>query len=125
MILFNLLFIVPIVSSTSQSKGDQFDEEVLIRSLPTGDVLASFSFTTRSATPVNGPRRHFDLLPRFVGEIIDENGVFELDIALTRGVWRSKFWGYPPRPTATGARVSAFFKPGTEMNFNMNVSDFV
>ena len=117
--LAKLLLILPLVSSTSTStkSGDQFDEEVLIRSLPTGDVLASFSFTTRSATPVDGPRRHFDLLPRFVGEIVDENGVFELDIALSRGVWRSRFWGYPPRPTATGARVSAFFKPGIDDKF--------
>ena len=91
---------------------DEFNEEVLVRALPTGDVLASFSFTVRSATPSEGPRKHFDLLPRFVGEVMDENGVYELDVALSRGVWRSRFWGYPPRPTAAGARVAAFFKPG-------------
>ena len=103
------------VFCVSQNAGEKFNEEVLIRSLPTGDVLASFSFTTRSPAPSNGPRRHFDLLPRFVGEMIDDNGIYELDVALSRGVWRSKFWGYPPRPTATGARVSAFFKPGIDL----------
>ena len=111
---FGLLFIALSLPAIciAQNAGEKFDEEVLIRSLPTGDVLASFSFTTRSPAPSAGPRRHFDLLPRFVGEMIDDNGIQELDVALTRGVWRSRFWGYPPRPTATGARVSAFFKPG-------------
>ena len=99
----------------SQNTGEKFNEEVVIRSLPTGDVLASFSFATRSPAPSDGPRRHFDLLPRFVGEMIDDNGIQELDVALTRGVWRARFWGYPPRPTATGARVSAFFKPGIKI----------
>ncbi len=107
-----LIMLSTLKTLASASKSDEFGEEVLIRSLPTGDVLASFAFTTRSAIPTDGPRRHFDLLPKFVGEVIDENGVFELDVALSRGVWRSRFWGYPPRPTATGARVSAFFKPG-------------
>jgi phosphatidylinositol glycan class T len=96
----------------AQNIDDEFNEEVLVRSLPTGDVLASFSFTIRSPTPSEGPRKHFDLLPKFVGEVMDENGVYELDVAPSRGVWRSRFWGYPPRPTAAGARVAAFFKPG-------------
>ena len=106
------IFLTALATPALTSKRDEFNEEVLIRSLPTGVVLASFAFTTKSAVPRDGPSRHFDLLPKFVGEIIDDNGVFELDSELTRGVWRSKFWGYPPRPTATGARVAAFFKPG-------------
>ena len=109
-----LLFEPAVTGTPPQNAGEQFNEEVLIRALPTGDVLASFSFTTRSPNPIDGPRRHFDLLPRFVGEMVDDNGIYELDVALSRGVWRSRFWGYPPRPTATGARVAAFFKPGRD-----------
>jgi hypothetical protein len=69
-----------------------------------------------TAPSLNHSIRHFDLLPRFVGELIQENGVQELDVSLSRGVWRSKLWGYPPRATATGARVGAFFKNGKRTN---------
>ncbi len=114
--LLSIILFEPVLTGTAPiNAGEQFNEEVLIRALPTGDVLASFSFTTRSPNPEDGPRRHFDLLPRFVGEMVDDNGIYELDVALSRGVWRSRFWGYPPRPTATGARVAAFFKPGKKM----------
>jgi len=65
---------------------------------------------------LNQSIQHFDLLPRFVGELIQENGIQELDLGLSRGVWRTKLWGYPPKATATGARVGAFFKKGFEKN---------
>lgn len=110
LVLFALISVV-LESALGSIQNEEFHEEVLLRTLPTGDVLASFSFTTLSPVPTTGPRKHYDLLPRFVGELMDENGIQELDVALSRGVWRSRFWGYPPKPTATGARVSAFFKP--------------
>ena len=34
--------------------------------------------------------RHFDLMPKVVGEFVDDHGLHELRLALTRGVWRAK-----------------------------------
>ena len=49
---------------------------------------------------------------RLVGELIDEHKLEEIDLSLSRGVWRAQHWGLSPRTTATGAKVSAFFSDG-------------
>ena len=49
---------------------------------------------------------------RLVGELIDEHKLEEIDLSLSRGVWRAQHWGISPRTTATGAKVSAFFSDG-------------
>ena len=37
--------------------------------------------------------------------------VLELDISLSRGVWRPKFWGYSPKSAPVGSMVAARFNP--------------
>ena len=44
------------------------------------------------------------LIYSLVGELIDDHKLEELDVSLSRGVWRSQHWGLPPRSTAVGAK---------------------
>ena len=39
------------------------------------------------------------------------NIILELDISLSRGVWRPKFWGYAPKSAPVGSMVAARFNP--------------
>ena len=92
---------------SSSSRADKFTEELLLKPLADGSLLASFNFVTTS--PLSKSRQHFDLMPRLVGELLDEHHLEELDISLSRGVWRSQLWGFPPRTSAVGSKVSAIF----------------
>jgi len=89
------------------ANAETFSEELLLKPLANGDLLASFNFVTVSS--MSKSRQHFDLMPRLVGELIDDHKLEELDVTLSRGVWRSQHWGLPPRSTAVGAKVSAIF----------------
>ncbi len=111
-----------------ESWSESFNEELLLQPLPNGDLLASFNFVTLS--PLSKSRQHFDLMPRYefdhnflwtlnfrrfsrlVGELLDDHKLQELDVALTRGVWRTQHWGLPHRTSAAGAKASAFFSDG-------------
>ena len=42
---------------------------------------------------------------------MEQYGLRELDLSLSRGVWRPKLWGYPPQSASAGAKVSAWFEP--------------
>lgn len=100
------VFFVPIKTET-------FSEELFLKPLANGDLSATFNFVTLSK--LSKSRQHFDLMPRLAGELIDDHKLEEVDISLSRGVWRSQHWGLPPRSSGIGAQVMAIF--------NSNVQD--
>ena len=104
-VIFGLIYFF--IGINALSWAERFQEELFLKPLANGDLLASFNFVTLS--PLTKSRQHFELMPRLVGELIDEHELEELDVALSRGVWRSQHWGLPPRSTAVGAKVSAIF----------------
>ena len=55
--------------------------------------------------------RHFDLMPKVVGEFVDDHGLHEVRVALTRGVWRSAGdQTVPVQAAPAGALVHAVFQ---------------
>ena len=46
--------------------------------------------------------------------MVDEHELEELELSLSRGVWRAQNWGLPPKPSAVGAKVSAVFSPNVQ-----------
>ena len=57
--------------------------------------------------------RHFDLLPRVAGEFVDDHGLHELRVSLTRGVWRlGSDHGAAGAGSPAGALVTAVFNDG-------------
>ena len=88
---------------------EEFLEEVLLKPMTNGHVLADFNFVVRAAPEKCGD--HFDLVPKVVGEFLHDHHVQELGLSLSRGVWRTKIWGYPSFPVPAGAKVVARFSP--------------
>jgi len=98
-------------SSDGGQTGESFAEELFLKPLANGQVLAYAQFTTVSGDPDTDDDRkirHFDLMPKVVGEFVDDHGLHELRLALTRGVWRAKDQ-HPIQAAPTGALVQAVF----------------
>ncbi|KAJ4436092.1 hypothetical protein ANN_18719 [Periplaneta americana] len=99
----------------SAPQHDYFDEELLLKPLPSGHVYAYFQFTTLWDVQFEASSfQHCHLFPRALGEIISRYNVQELHISLTEGLWRHETWGYPVHDAAPGAELWTWFKEGTE-----------
>ena len=69
----------------------------------------SFNFWVRIES--GKKMRHFDLMPKVVGEFVDDHGLHEVRAALTRGVWRSAGdQTVPVQAAPAGALVHAVFQ---------------
>ncbi|TRY80979.1 hypothetical protein TCAL_02962 [Tigriopus californicus] len=93
---------------------ESFHEEALFKPLANGQVLVHFRFTTLKADPgQDAAGRHFRLFPRSMAELMAAHDLRELDLSLSRGVWREAAMGYHPRlwGSPPGARVQAWFEP--------------
>jgi len=89
------------------SESESFREELLLRPALDGDVVAHLSFQTLSTST----QKHFHLFPRPIAELLEAHAVQELEVHLTRGVWRQRTWGPSPDAAPPGAQVSAWFDP--------------
>ncbi|GMH32251.1 hypothetical protein BSKO_00085 [Bryopsis sp. KO-2023] len=75
---------------------ESFSEEVVVRPLPDGRVLAHFHFEQSA-----GGGKHHQSFPRAVDQLTNALDFVEIDVAFTRGRWRFERWGepvIPPRP---------------------------
>ncbi|GLH16315.1 Uncharacterized protein GBIM_20616 [Gryllus bimaculatus] len=94
---------------------DRFDEELLLKPLPSGHVYAYFQFTTVWDAP-SGPQmfQHCHLFPRALGEVAGRHNVQELHVTLTEGLWRYEYWGFPVSDAAPGAELWTWFRNDTK-----------
>jgi len=77
-------------------------------------VHAQFETRTDVALGRGGEMRHYRLLPRALGDLLQRLRVVELHVALAHGRWRADRWGYPLDTAPTGAEVRAWLAPGDE-----------
>ncbi|KDQ51566.1 hypothetical protein JAAARDRAFT_81397 [Jaapia argillacea MUCL 33604] len=101
---------------------EQFDEDLVLRSLRDGKVLSRFSFTTRlnGTTPRNpqslgseDSSQHYTLFPLALGQVLREYAVSELHLSLNAGKWNYERWGYPEESgVGTGAELWAWMGAG-------------
>ncbi|KAL2103765.1 hypothetical protein ACEWY4_000633 [Coilia grayii] len=91
---------------------DEFKEELVIRPLQSGDVYASFQFSTLWDTDfVQGKRvSHYHLFPKSLGQVISKFSIRELHISFTQGFWRTMQWGQPFLPSPPGAELWVWFQ---------------
>ncbi|XP_043268250.1 GPI transamidase component PIG-T [Venturia canescens] len=114
--VLSLLLIVTNVMKIVSTHSDSFDEELLLKPLPSGHVYAYFQFTTLWHIPKNSPAlQHSHLFPRGLAVTIARHQVDELHISLTEGLWKYDKWGYPVHDAGPGAEIYAWF--------NKNVTD--
>uniref|UniRef100_A0A672Q6W6 Phosphatidylinositol glycan anchor biosynthesis class T n=1 Tax=Sinocyclocheilus grahami TaxID=75366 RepID=A0A672Q6W6_SINGR len=92
---------------------DQFQEELVIRPLHSGDIYASFQFRTLWDTDFLQERQkkvsHYRLFPKSLGQVLSKFSVRELHISFTQGFWRTMQWGQPFIPSPPGAELWVWF----------------
>ncbi|XP_029994989.1 GPI transamidase component PIG-T [Sphaeramia orbicularis] len=91
---------------------DDFQEELVIRPLQSGDVYASFQFRTLWETDFMKGNKvsHYRLFPKSLGQVISKFSVRELHISFTQGYWRTMQWGQPFMPSPPGAELWVWFQ---------------
>ncbi|XP_076620311.1 phosphatidylinositol glycan anchor biosynthesis class T isoform X2 [Colletes latitarsis] len=106
LLLFIFIGIIKFVSPYN----DFFDEELMLKPLPSSHVYAYFQFTTVWETSKEAKTlQHSHLFPRGLGEIISRHGVNELHLTLTKGLWTYEKWGYPYHDAGPGAEITTWF----------------
>ncbi|KAG7227054.1 hypothetical protein INR49_022401 [Caranx melampygus] len=91
---------------------DDFQEELVIRPLHSGDIYASFQFRTLWETDFTRENKvsHYRLFPKSLGQVISKFSVRELHISFTQGYWRTMQWGQPFLSSPPGAELWVWFQ---------------
>ncbi|XP_072305005.1 GPI transamidase component PIG-T [Eucyclogobius newberryi] len=91
---------------------EDFQEELVIRPLHSGDIYASFQFRTLWETDFMKGNKvsHYRLFPKSLGQVISKFSVRELHISFTQGYWRTMQWGQPFLPAPPGAELWVWFQ---------------
>ncbi|XP_008273954.1 GPI transamidase component PIG-T [Stegastes partitus] len=100
-----------VLQSFPQPK-DDFQEELVVRPLHSGDIYASFQFRTQWETDFMRGNKvsHYRLFPKSLGQVISKFSVRELHISFTQGYWRTMQWGQPFLPSPPGAELWVWFQ---------------
>uniref|UniRef100_A0A3P8TCA7 Phosphatidylinositol glycan anchor biosynthesis class T n=1 Tax=Amphiprion percula TaxID=161767 RepID=A0A3P8TCA7_AMPPE len=100
-----------VLQPTPQPK-DDFQEELVVRPLHSGDIYASFQFRTLWETDFMRGNKvsHYRLFPKSLGQVISKFSVRELHISFTQGYWRTMQWGQPYLPSPPGAELWVWFQ---------------
>ncbi|XP_684608.4 GPI transamidase component PIG-T isoform X1 [Danio rerio] len=91
---------------------DQFEEELVIRPLHSGDIYASFQFRTLWDVDFQQEGQktsHYRLFPKSLGQVLSKFSVRELHISFTQGYWRTMQWGQPFIASPPGAELWVWF----------------
>ncbi|KAM9855209.1 GPI transamidase component PIG-T [Aulostomus maculatus] len=103
---------VHVVPSPVPHPSDDFQEELVLRPLHSGDIYASFQFRVRWDTDFTRGNKvsHYRLFPKSLGHVISKFSVRELHISFTQGYWRTMQWGQPFLPSPPGAELWVWFQ---------------
>ncbi|XP_051806158.1 GPI transamidase component PIG-T [Acanthochromis polyacanthus] len=102
----------PVVLQSTPRPKDDFQEELVVRPLHSGDIYASFQFRTLWETDFMRGNKvsHYRLFPKSLGQVISKFSVRELHISFTQGYWRTMQWGQPYLPSPPGAELWVWFQ---------------
>lgn len=80
-------------------------DSLLLRPLPSGDVLVHFAFAVASDAD---DTRHLERMPRAATEVAMATRVAEMRLSLSSGRWDTAEWGEQPDPAPLGAMLWAW-----------------
>ena len=107
-LIFTLYFIFLLIEGSVEE--EFFGEELLIRPLPDGNVLAHLQFTNSYYLNKSEPNLHFSLFPKPLAQIIDKFDVENLQLTFTQGRWNGEEWGAPILDAPHGVQlISSFY----------------
>ncbi|KAI9469334.1 GPI transamidase component PIG-T [Zychaea mexicana] len=101
-------------TTTTTTTIEQFNEDLTLRSLPDGKLLAHFDFTTHvdvNNTMPGASMHHYRLFPKVIGQVLQEYQVREMHLTFSQGRWKYDEWGYPlEQSTGTGVELWAWME---------------
>ncbi|RWS07996.1 GPI transamidase component PIG-T-like protein [Dinothrombium tinctorium] len=91
---------------------DRYDERLLFKPLPDGQVYAHFEFSTVFDEHINDVFwvDHFNLFPLAIGKFLANAKVQEMHFSLAKGFWKNSAWGYNARDAPNGAELTVYFQ---------------
>lgn len=115
MILITLFILLLSLCAEAKVK-DEYLEDLFIRPLTDGKVLAQFTFKTSYRNELKQLRweNNLQIFPLSIADLVAETDVQELHFSLTKGNWRYRDWSYPSRPSPPGAQIRVRFSQHTE-----------
>jgi len=93
---------------------ESFGEELLLRPLKDGRILAHWQFTTHWQPCSQVAEKHFGMFPKTLAHIVHKFSVQELHLSLTQGRWDYAHWGEPLLPAPVGAELWSWLQPSPE-----------
>jgi len=92
---------------TYDGVAETYQENLELKQFPDGRVLAQLTFERKLPKP-RLQERHYNLLPKTVGEVIHKFNVSELHLTFTHGRWNYQRWGFHPHSAPVGVQLWAF-----------------
>lgn len=89
---------------------ESFEEDMLVRPLPDGNVMTHLHLTTRARA---GTGQHYSMFPKVIAEMVATYGVGEAHVTFARGQWVGHRWGSAPVPAPQGVELLAWFAPAS------------
>lgn len=115
--LLSLLLNALIVSALAPA---DYHEQLLLRPLPQGTLLASFNFRSNE-TATAFEQQNFRYFPRSLGQILQHAHAKELHLRFSVGRWDAENWGERPfhgaREGGTGVELWAWVEADSEEEY--------
>ena len=110
LLLVGFVAIMPCAAETAHVPTQEtFEEDLLLRPLPDGNILTHFSLRTTWAAH---SAQHYGMFPKVIGEMMDAYGVGEVHVTFGRGQWVGQRWGSAPVAAPQGVELWAWFADG-------------
>ncbi|KAH9919179.1 Gpi16 subunit GPI transamidase component [Epithele typhae] len=119
----SLIFALHLVVTAAAASHEVFDEDLSLRPLRDGKLMANFQFTTHlkgssprdpQALSDDDNAQHYTVFPLALGQLLREYAVTELHLSLNAGRWDYDAWGYPEESgVGTGGELWAWMGEST------------
>lgn len=95
---------------------DEYNENLFIRPLVDGKLLAHFQFKTLYRKDIKSLRweNRVEVFPLSIVDLVATTDLDTLHFSLTKGNWNYRNWGYPIRSSPPGAQIRAQFSRHNE-----------
>jgi phosphatidylinositol glycan class T len=120
--LSSLLFVLLNAFITCSAASTGYQEQLLLRPLPQGTLLASFNFLSNE-TQTAFEQQNFRYFPRSFGQILQHAHTKELHLRFSVGRWDADSWGQRPsngaREGGTGVELWAWVEANNEEEYDI------
>ncbi|CAK9197319.1 unnamed protein product [Sphagnum troendelagicum] len=99
-----LVFHVIRVQSQRLTEEEEFSEDLLLRPLPDGKVLAHFLFTNLLPPVKSHGHHHHRLFPKAIYQLVQKYHIQQMELSFTQGRWDYQRWGALDPITSANAK---------------------